>query len=114
MLDDYGRRIRDGQVWVLDHAGRFCGVLVLEGLGDDAILLDNVAVAPPEKGKGHGRTLISFAETEARRRCCREIRLYTHVLMTENIALYRKLGFVETGRVTEKGYNRVYMVKALR
>ena len=35
--------------------------------------------------------------------------LYTHVLMTENQALYRRLGYVETGRVTEKGFDRVYM-----
>ena len=41
------------------------------------------------------------------------LRLYTHVLMTENIALYVRLGFVETARVTEKGFERVYTEKAL-
>jgi hypothetical protein len=34
--------------------------------------------------------------------------------MTENIALYANLGFTETGRVTEKGFDRVYMEKDLR
>jgi hypothetical protein len=33
--------------------------------------------------------------------------------MTENIDLYRKLGFVETGRKQEQGYQRVYMRKHL-
>jgi hypothetical protein len=33
--------------------------------------------------------------------------------MHENIALYRRLGFVETHRISEKGYDRVYMTKAL-
>jgi RimJ/RimL family protein N-acetyltransferase len=33
--------------------------------------------------------------------------------MTENLALYRRLGFRETGRVREKGYDRVYMTKVL-
>ena len=33
--------------------------------------------------------------------------------MTENIALYRRIGFVETRRVSEKGYDRVYMSKRL-
>lgn len=42
------------------------------------------------------------------------MRLYTNVLMTENLALYGRLGFRETGRVSEKGYERVYMAKAVR
>ena len=42
-----------------------------------------------------------------------QIHLYTHALMTENIALYRRIGFIETHRVSEKGYDRVYMTKQL-
>jgi hypothetical protein len=30
MLDDYGRRIADGQAWVLEDGGALAGVLVLE------------------------------------------------------------------------------------
>ncbi len=33
--------------------------------------------------------------------------------MTENIALYGRLGFRGTGRVNEKGFERVYMAKVL-
>jgi hypothetical protein len=33
--------------------------------------------------------------------------------MTENIALYARLGFVETGRGQEAGYERVFMTKRL-
>jgi len=29
--------------------------------------------------------------------------------MTENLSMYAHLGFVETHRVTEDGFNRVYM-----
>jgi ribosomal protein S18 acetylase RimI-like enzyme len=112
MLDDYARRIADGQVWVLDDAGTIAGILVLEP-ADDALLLDNIAVAPDRQGQGSGRSLIAFAEAEARRRGYAELRLYTHVMMTENIALYRRVGFVETHRVSEKGFDRVYMSKAL-
>ena len=113
MLDDYARRIADAQTWILDDAGRIVGVLVLEE-GTDCFLLDNIAVLPECQGKGHGRVLMEFAEAEALRRGYREIRLYTHVLMTENIALYRHIGFVETRRVSEKGYDRVYMTKQLQ
>jgi len=34
-------------------------------------------------------------------------------MMTENIALYTRLGFRETGRGHEAGYDRVFMVKPL-
>ena len=34
--------------------------------------------------------------------------------MTENIALYRRLGFVETGRGQEAGYDRVFMTRTAR
>ena len=112
MLDDYDRRIADGQAWVLEDEGRLAGALVLEDLPGGVLLLDNVAVAPSAQGKGYGRALVAFAEVEARRRGHGEVRLYTHVLMRENLALYARLGFRETGRVSEKGYERVYMAKA--
>ena len=112
MLDDYVRRIADGQVWVLEHGDSIAGILVLEE-GPGGLLLDNIAVLPDCQGKGFGRMLIGFAEAEARRRDRNEIHLYTHALMHENIALYRRLGFVETGRRNEKGYDRVYMTRHL-
>ena len=112
MLDDYDGRVAAGQAWVLEENGMLAGVLVLEDAGDGTLLLDNVAVAPSAQGKGLGRALIAFAEAEAQRRGLREVRLYTNVLMTENLALYGRLGFRETGRVSEKGYERVYMAKA--
>ncbi len=112
MLDDYDRRIADGHAWVLEDEGRLAGALVLEDIPGGVLLLDNVAVAPSAQGKGYGRALVAFAEVEARRRGHAEVRLYTHVLMRENLALYARLGFRETGRVSEKGYERVYMAKA--
>jgi hypothetical protein len=33
--------------------------------------------------------------------------------MTENLALYSRLGYVETHRGEEKGFPRVYMAKRL-
>ena len=114
MEDDYAARVARGQVWVLTNpAHAIVGILVLENMPDGNVLLDNVAVAPDAQGQGHGRALITFAEAEARRRGCHVLRLYTHILMTENIALYKRAGFVETARVTEKGFQRVYMEKRL-
>lgn len=108
MLDDYARRIAGEQAWVLEQGVHIRAILVLEARDGD-LLLDNVAVAPEWQGKGLGRVLIAFAAKEARRRGFTVLRLYTHVLMTKNIALYRRVGFVETHRVHEKGFERVYM-----
>jgi len=42
-----------------------------------------------------------------------EIRLYTHQTIVENQRLYASLGYEETGRGTEGGYDRVFMRKRL-
>ena len=112
MLDDYAQRIADGQTWVLEHAGGIAGILVREETAE-GLLLDNIAVAPEQQGKGVGRALLEFAEAEARRREFTAIHLYTHELMTENLSLYSRIGYVETYRITEKGFDRVYMRKPL-
>lgn len=113
MLDDYARRVAESEVWLLEDEGALAGILVLEDAEGGDLLLDNLAVAPAAQGKGHGRTLVAFAEAEARRRGSPVLRLYTHVLMTENVEFYLRLGFDETHRITEKGYDRVYMAKRL-
>jgi ribosomal protein S18 acetylase RimI-like enzyme len=113
MLDDYAALIGTGAVSVLDEPdGAIAGIIVLLPQSDH-LLLDNIAVRNDRQGQGLGRRLIAFAEAEARRLGYKELRLYTHVTMTENIALYTRLGFVETGRGEDAGYERVFMTKRL-
>jgi len=85
---------------------------VLEN-GPDCFLLDNIAVRPGRQGLGFGRKMLDFAETEAARCGWAAITLYTNALMAENIAIYAARGYVERERRTEKGFDRVYMVKPL-
>jgi len=94
MLDDYRARVRAHEAWVLEQAGVISGVIVLLAESNN-LLLDNVAVDPGQAGRGLGRALMEFAEVETRRRGYDEIRLYTHEKMTENIAMYRHLGWQE-------------------
>jgi ribosomal protein S18 acetylase RimI-like enzyme len=112
MLDDYAAQIAAGSISVLDEDGEIVAIIVLLAK-PDYLLLDNIAVRPDRQGTGLGRQMIAFAETEARRRSFTELRLYTHETMIENIALYTRLGFVETGRGHEAGYDRVFMTKRL-
>ena len=72
-----------------------------------------IAVHPRWQGRGIGRALIAFAEEMAQTLRVPELRLYTHVTMTENVALYGRLGFEETRRAVEDGYERVFMRKAI-
>ena len=112
MLDDYAARIAAGEAFVLEAESGIAGLLVLIDQAD-ALLLDNLAVAPWAQGRGIGRRLSAFAEAEARRRGYREIVLYTHETMTENVALYERLGYQVTGRGEQAGYSRVFMSKPL-
>ena len=110
MLDDYAQRIADEQAYVLETERRIAGILVLEP-GDGFLLLDNIAIDPACQGAGHGRTLMAFAEDSAQRRGYDRILLYTHALMSENIAIYRRYGYLELERKTVHGFDRVYMEK---
>ena len=112
MDDDYPARVAEQAVWVVEREGAIAGVLVLLP-APDHLLLDNVAVAHSHQGQGVGRLLVGFAEAEAGRRGYREIRLYTHVTMVENQALYRRLGFEESHRGEQAGFARVFMRKRL-
>jgi ribosomal protein S18 acetylase RimI-like enzyme len=113
MLDDYGALITDGAVTVLEDPDAAIAAIIVLLANPDHLLLDNIAVRPDRQGQGLGRQLIAFAEAEARRLGLAELRLYTHATMTENITLYTRLGFVETGRGHEAGYDRVFMTKRL-
>lgn len=111
MLDDYEAQIAAGTVSVLEDADGVLAAMIVLLRRDDHLLLDNIAVRPDRQGRGFGRRLIAFAEAEAQRLGFAELRLYTHRTMTENIALYTRLGFEETGRCRQDGYDRVFMGK---
>lgn len=112
MLDDYAALIAASAVNVFEIDGAVAAIVVLVPKPDH-LLLDNVAVRKDRQGQGLGRRMIAFAEAEARRLGYTELRLYTHVTMAENIVLYTRLGFVETGRGRDAGYERVFMTKRL-
>jgi ribosomal protein S18 acetylase RimI-like enzyme len=110
VVTDYGPAISRGQVWVLGEP--VIGVIVLTEEAD-GLLVENVAVSPAAQGAGNGRRLLEFAERQAILAGLRRLTLYTNEVMAENIALYGRLGYRETGRRFEDGYHRVFMAKLL-
>jgi ribosomal protein S18 acetylase RimI-like enzyme len=112
MVADYAAAVRDAETWVLDDRGRVAGFLVLVA-HDDHVLLENVAVAPGYQRRGLGGRLLKYAEETTIAKGRGEIRLYTNEAMTENQALYERLGYEETHRGGDGWVRRVFYRKRL-
>lgn len=111
MAADYGVLIDECKVSVFhDGAGRMVAVLVDYPL-PDCWFLETVAVDPACQGQGLGRRICGVVEARARAAGKSVVRLYTNVKMAGNLVFYPKLGYRETGRVTEAGFSRVYFEK---
>lgn len=113
MTADYAEAVRDNQVWLAGEAPDIDAMVELVSKADH-LLVANIAVHPDRQGAGLGRQLLDFAEAEANRQGFRELRLYTHVTMTENVAMYEHLGWEETHRGGQDGFERIFMRKILR
>jgi ribosomal protein S18 acetylase RimI-like enzyme len=97
MNDDYADVVREFQVTVAERGGEVIGLVAL-GVTDEGFVVDNIAVDPRHQGTGVGRALLEYAEAEARRAGFDSIYLYTHETMSENLDLYRRIGYVEYDR----------------
>ncbi|MDN5851795.1 MAG: GNAT family N-acetyltransferase [Actinomycetia bacterium] len=112
MHADYAALVEQGLVWVAADDAAVLGLVVLLPQRDH-LLLDNIAVGPSAQGRGIGRTLLEFADNQARELGYAEVRLYTNEHMTENLAFYPRHGYVETERAIVDGYGRVFLTKHL-
>ena len=112
LLANYTLLLAQEVVYVLAYEEEIHGVLVMM-LQERSMFVENVAVDPRFQRQGLGRILMNFVEQQTRRHQLDEIRLYTHELMTENLAFYRHFGFDEEARRTEDGYRRVFLRKTL-
>jgi ribosomal protein S18 acetylase RimI-like enzyme len=111
MDGDHAGHVARGEQYVCDgEDGTLVAGVVLIAERDH-LVVHHVAVAPAHQGAGHGRALLAFAEDEARRRGLPEVRLHTHAAMADNLAMYPRLGFTETGRAFVAGFHRVFFAK---
>ncbi len=113
MLADFEMLVSEGFVYVAnDEGGVLAGFIVFYPRGDH-MHLENVAVSPDHQGQGVGGELIAFCEEQAHSNGCAAVELYTNEKMSENLTLYPKLGYVETGRGTQHGFHRVFFRKEI-
>jgi ribosomal protein S18 acetylase RimI-like enzyme len=99
-------------VTVAERGGLIVGLVVLDQ-GQGEIVIDNVAVHPAHQGTGVGRALLEHAEDVARDAELSSVCLYTHERMVENLALYRRIGYVEYDRRQHGAAVIVHLRKAL-
>lgn len=110
MHADLASQVARGCVNVAIYQSRFVGYVVFYPQGDH-IHLESVAVLPAYKGRGVGKQLIQHVEHFARASGYPAVELYTNEAMSENLAMYPRLGYIEVGRGREAGFNRVYFRK---
>jgi len=113
MVTDFVSLIASGHTYVaVDLADNFVGFIVFFQR-DDHMFLENVAVRRNATGRGVGKRLVEFCEAVAKDANLGSVKLYTNEKMTENLSLYPHLGYQETERRREDGFNRVFFEKTI-
>ena len=112
MIADFDALIAEGDVYLLEVDKTLAGFAIWYLRGDH-LFLENIALHPDHQGKGLAGHLFAYLETRAREAGKNAIELYTNIKMTENLALYPRLGYLETGRRSEEGFDRAFFRKEL-
>ena len=112
MVADFPAALSRDELELICADGKHVGFLVSQIL-EDHLFVENVAVHPDFQNRGIAKALFSYLERRAAQNELGAIELYTNEKMTENLGLYPRLGFVETERRSEAGFNRVYFRKQL-
>lgn len=95
-----------------DPAGEIAGGLWGQ-TGFRWLFVQYLAVAPAQKGKGHGRALMLAAEDEARRFDC--VGLWLDTFSFQARGFYEKLGYDVVGRIDDfpPGESRFFLRKRI-
>lgn len=101
---------RYSAVFLLEHEGEYAGCAALASKGDGVGEMKRLYVAEPAQGNGFGKALMEEVLREARRLGLRRVVLDTIASkMPKAVEMYRRRGFVETGRHVGGGYELLDM-----
>lgn len=110
MTADYERIVREDPVDLLLLDGELVALAWMV-LHPDHLLLENLAVAPAQQARGHGRRLLAHAEACAAGSGLPVVRLYTHRLFAANVAFYLRSGYAIDREEVFWGGVKVHMSK---
>jgi ribosomal protein S18 acetylase RimI-like enzyme len=102
-VEKIAQQAEAGEVWAIGTPPVACVFLTPK---PDVLYVGKLAVAANQRGKGHARALIDLAETRALALNLPALELETRVELTENHAIFRAMGFAETGRSAHAGFDR--------
>lgn len=112
LLADYRDIVATKECWLAEGDGRLIGALIVEPDGD-ALMIWSIAVLPEVRGVGFGPRLMALAESLALERGFDALILHTGVKLTENIAWYKRQGFVRTSIEERPDRKLVHMKKLI-
>ena len=112
MAIDYRIAIDEYEIWIAESRKERVGLLMLENQTDHMVIY-SVAVLPAHARHGVGRELLNHAEEVTKLHGHPFIRLYTNERMERNIAIYRKLGYVDSHVEQYNGSNVIHLMKTL-
>nr|WP_109666113.1 GNAT family N-acetyltransferase [Roseicyclus mahoneyensis] len=72
----------------------------------DAYYIGKLAVAAPQRGRGHARALVEAAATRAGALGLSALELQSRIELVENHAAFGAMGFVQTAATAHEGYDR--------
>lgn len=94
---------KTGEIWAIGPPAAACLFLTPT---PGSLYLHKLAVDPVHHRKGHARALIGTAAARARTLGLPALSLSTRVELIDNHAVFRALGFLETGRSAHPGFAR--------
>ena len=112
MQADYDRAVAEHDIDLLLVDGTLAGLIEMIGHSDH-LFIENLAIAPAHQGQGHGKRLLTHAESLAHEANLPALRLLTNGAFTANIRLYQSVGYAITHTEPFLGGTTVHMSKSL-
>jgi len=113
MTADYDHAVSAHLIDILERDGHAAGLVEMIPAAD-FLMIENIAVLPEQQGKGIGGLLLAHAEKTARQLALPELRLFTNLAFSANIAFYASRGFIEYARqAIPSGGELIHMKKPI-
>jgi GNAT superfamily N-acetyltransferase len=102
-IDSLRDQATTGEVWAIGSPPLACALFTPQS---DSLNIGKLAVLQAARGHGHARRLMDHAAVRARALGRTRLVLQSRVELTTNHALFRAMGFSETGRTAHAGFDR--------